>query len=390
MILSNPHQSRTVESGHAPHASAAAASAAGTVLLDPAGTPRPTHEQASHQAIARQLAWLQQMTFGGVHRPGERPAGPLYFVPEDVLLASSASELGIAGEQDLFGGVVTHPIMASKAITHPLVEAEALRPAYWWDAFAQRVQNVTLPGYSAFTHADARLAGLRLLQDGAVRVKPTDATAGRGQGVARDEAELDALLEAFDDTRLAHCGLVLESNLAEVTTYSVGHVRVGEMQIAYYGTQQLTRDNTGASVYGGSELCVRRGDLDDLLREELPDPVRTAISQAKAYDDAARACFPGMFASRRNYDVAQGTDPRGHRRSGVLEPSWRIGGASGAELAALCHFHEHPQSRWLRASTIERYGRCELPADATVLFDGIDPEVGPLTKFARVEADGHT
>ena len=365
--------------------------ASGTVVFDAAGNRSLSrHEAACQQALARQLAVLQGMTFGGNYDPLRHPAGSLYFVPADVLVASAAAARGIRNERDLFGGVVAHPIMASKAITHPLVDPEALRPAHWSEAFAERVAAVTLPGHAAFTLEDARRAGRRLLASGPVRVKPADANAGRDQQVAATPAGLDAILDRLDDERLARSGLVLETNLSEVTTYSVGHVRVGKLDIAYYGTQRLTRDNAGAAVYGGSDLHVRQGDLQDLLQLALPEPIRIAVSQAHAYDAAARHCFPAMFASRRNYDIAQGTDAHGQRRSGVLEPSWRIGGASGAEVAALRHFQAQPHSTWLHASTIERYGDgVEPPAQATVLFRGIDPQVGAITKYTVVDADGH-
>ena len=40
--------------------------------------------------------------------------------------------------------------------------------------------------------------------------------------------------------------------------------------------------------------------------------------------------------------------------------------------------------------TIERYGDgVEPPAQATVLFRGIDPQVGAITKYTVVDADGH-
>jgi Protein of unknown function (DUF3182) len=51
---------------------------------------------------------------------------------------------------------------------------------------------------------------------------------------------------------------------------------------------------------------------------------------------------PGFTVSRRNYDVAQGIDGEGQRRSGVLEASWRSGGASTAELAAMKEFAQDP------------------------------------------------
>jgi hypothetical protein len=125
-----------------------------------------------------------------------------------------------------------------------------------------------------------------------------------------------------------------------------------------------------------------------LLALGPPPEARLAIAQARAYDEAATACFPGLLASRRNYDVAQGTGSAG-RRSGVLEQSWRIGGASGAEIAALEAFHADPTLAAVRASTVEVYGACEPPPKATVYFRGTDEDVGMITKYTLVEPHGH-
>ena len=148
-------------------------------------------------------------------------------------------------------------------------------------------------------------------------------------------------LPAIDPDQLANAGLVLEENLTAVTTYSVGQVRVADLTATYYGSQRLTTDNGGDEVYGGSDLVVVRGDFDALVQLPLPESIRVAVEQARTYD-AATSVFPGMFASRRNYDVAQGVDARGQWRSGVLEQSWRIGGATGAEIAALEAFRADP------------------------------------------------
>ena len=63
---------------------------------------------------------------------------------------------------------------------------------------------------------------------------------------------------------LARDGLVLEENLVDVTTHSVGQVRVAELVASYHGTQRLTSDNHGEQVYGGSDLLVVRGGFDAL------------------------------------------------------------------------------------------------------------------------------
>src|SRR5690606_17171091 len=94
----------------------------------------------------------------------------------------------------------------------------------------------------------------------------------------------------------------------------------------------------------------------------------------------------GFIASRRNYDIASGIAPDGTRRIGVLEQSWRIGGATGAEIAALEIFAANPLAKAVRASTVELYGEnVEVPDGAAVYFRGRDPVVGFLTKYACVE-----
>jgi hypothetical protein len=58
----------------------------------------------------------------------------------------------------------------------------------------------------------------------------------------------------------------------------------------------------------------------------------------------------GHMVSRRNYDVGQGIDIEGRRRSGVFESSWRVGGATSAELVALSIFSQDPSVQVVEAS----------------------------------------
>jgi hypothetical protein len=134
------------------------------VTLTSAGTRQPrAHEMAAWATHATTLASLLGCDFAGEYDPLGHHPGPVYFVPGDTLLSSEASALGIGGEDDLFGGIVPHPFVATKMITHPLVELDSHAPPGWSHAFARHVSPVVLPGFSAFTLADARRAGARLL-----------------------------------------------------------------------------------------------------------------------------------------------------------------------------------------------------------------------------------
>ena len=58
----------------------------------------------------------------------------------------AARALGILSEEDLFGGVVPFPFVATKAITHPLLDPAAPAPQGWRPDFPDRVRGVTLRG----------------------------------------------------------------------------------------------------------------------------------------------------------------------------------------------------------------------------------------------------
>ncbi len=344
------------------------------------------HDRVTRDGIARRLALLKGFEFAGEHDRLCRYPGPLYLVPADTLLTAEAEELGIRGEDDLFGGMVPYPFVATKAITHPLVGTGSAAPDGWSHEFGERVRDAVLLGWTVFSPEDAYRAGLHLLEHGPVRVKRVCAAGGRGQTVVRDMAELMAILNAADPAELANHGLVLEEDLAQVTTYSVGQVQAAGLVATYYGTQRLTPDNGGELVYGGSDLVLVRGGFEELLGLDLRSEVQLAVSQARVYDAAAADCFPGLLVSRRNYDVVQGLDAQGRRRSGVLEQSWRIGGASGAEIAALEAFQADESLRMVRACTVEVYGGdMEPPAGAAVYFHGSDDRVGPICKYVTLE-----
>jgi hypothetical protein len=352
-----------------------------------AGDPA-SHEWQTRDWLAKRLADLLGYAAGGEYDPGRKYPGRLYFVPSDTLLEREAEALGIATEADLFGGVVPHPFLTTKSIAHPLVD-EGHSPPGWSHLLGRKTSDTVLHGYTAFTRGDARKAALRVMDSSGARLKEGLGIGGRGQTVVGSEAELDAALEALEPETLLSHGIVVEQNLTDVTTYSVGRVTVGGIVATYTGTQRLTASNHGAEVYGGSTLTVARGDFDALLQLDLPGDFRLAVDLARSFDAAVSKAYPRLLASRRNYDVAQGRDAKDRLHIGVLEQSWRAGGASPAEMAALAEFRKRPDIAWARTSCVEVYGKApKLPPDAAVVFSGIDPKVGPLTKYVVVEAHG--
>jgi len=348
------------------------------------GKPLQTHHKVVLDLDAKAIAKLKGYEFGGHYDAACDYSGPLFFVPDDTLLLDEASRLGIHSSNDLYGGVVPHLFVKTKAITHGLVDRHAERPLGWCTAFAERVREIVLPGYTVFSNRDARVAAGRMLVRGPIRVKKPLSASGKDQTVVTTLNELDAVLEKVSADEMVAYGLVLEENLRHVRTLSIGHVAVGNLRIGYYGAQRTVADNEGRPVYGGSELVCVPGGWEFLDALPMSAEVRAAVVAAKRYDTATGE-FHGFAASRRNYDVAQGIGADGWPQSGVLEPSWRVGGASSAELAALAAFAREPSLKFVRASHVEEYGRGRrAPADAIVEFQGDDPEAGPLLRYTIV------
>lgn len=369
------------------------APAGGIVAAYPRHAKASEHEIASQEALASRLAALLGRRYVPGYRPSRHRGEPApYYVPDrSIVGCARAAALGILRAADLYGGVVPHAFVATKSISHGLAGPDARAPLAWAAALPDALRDVVLNGYTAFCPEDAVAAGVSLLRRGPLRLKPADATAGRGQVVVKDRDALRAALAEQCPQAMGRLGLVLEEDLEEIETYSVGWARVGKMEIAYVGTQSLTDDNEGRRVYGGSELRVARGGFDALRALRLSEQERRAIDMACRYDTAVSAAYPELLASRRNYDVAFGRGADGGSRAGVLEQSWRAGGASIAELAAMQAFALSPTLREVRAETRERYGAEEpAPIAQRVVFHGVDAAVGPISKSGGVleAADG--
>src|SRR6516165_3639394 len=348
------------------------------------GAAMYTHEKVTLSIVAESIARVNDWCYAGVYDPAERSGGGLFFVPDDTLMFDEARALGIHSSHQLYGAVAPYPFVKTKAITHGLVSAHAARPYGWSSAFAKGVRNAVLPGYTVFSPDDAKMAAMQLLPLGSIRVKEPLGDGGYGQTVVAGIAQLDAFLEKLSLEKIGCHGLVLETNLRRATTRSVGQTMIGDRMIAYHGIQRVVTNNRGLSVYGGSHLICVRGGWTEL--EELPmdAEARLAVSQARTYDRNAHR-YPGFLASRRNYDLGQGLDGHGRWRSGVLETSWRSGGASTAELAALMAFAQDSTLQVIEATSAKQFGRrITIPPGAVIHFHDDDPEDGPLLRYTVV------
>ncbi|NKB96591.1 DUF3182 family protein [Ochrobactrum intermedium] len=225
-----------------------------------------------------------------------------------------------------YGGIVHRGFMATKLVTHPHWHDHDDLPEGWTGQFAACLQDCVLPGFSVFSHRHALEAASALLKKHKIRFKNPYASGGEDQSVIDTVRSLDSFLAEVSEVDIAN-GLVLEEDVDNSTTYSVGQIQLGNHVGTYLGRQYSSRDKAGKEFYAGSRLRVVRGDWDALLQLLQSPTARKVVENARRYDEAAREHL-GLVASRRNYDVLVGPITENGVRCGVLEQSWRVGGAS--------------------------------------------------------------
>lgn len=263
------------------------------IVLSHISSPQaPLHQRETTRALARWLAAIRGLEYGGDYDPARKGNRPHYLVPSQTVKGpEQAQALGVSGPNDLFGGYVERPFMATKVITHPLVSADATRPDGWVETFTARIDHCALRGFSAFSREDVSEAAQRLLTHGPVRIKAARASGGREQWRVTDGSAVESWLrEPSCDAMLAD-GVVIEQDVSEGQTFSVGQVRIADHMLTYFGTQHVTPDHAGHDAYGGSDLVVVRGDYDTLLDWIWPSQSDWPSTRPVASTERPMSCF---------------------------------------------------------------------------------------------------
>lgn len=319
------------------------------------GTSQPSSADAiTQQKLAQQLVTIfQQATQQAAPTSLTKP----YLLPLNSLLSTEAKTLGVESIHDLYGGVVPYEFAKTKVLSHPLFQPSYAAPEGWSYDLGQDLLPYTLKGYSAFSVQDAFWTARGLIHEGPIRIKFAHAAASQDQFVCNHYQEVTDLLLQSRFQALLEQGVVIEEQLIDTTTYSVGQTEVAGILISYVGEQSQTPNHEQLPTYGGTHLLAVQGGYEE-LSEVVSTPVLIrAIALAQNYERCIQSAFPQFYASRRNYDVIYGTAWDGSDRAGVLEQSWRMGGASMAELLAISAFLDAPSLTSVQAWTQERYTR---------------------------------
>lgn len=309
-----------------------------------------------------------------------RGTGKVYFVPFAAVHSDLALDRGISGIGDLYGGIVRHLEHADKAILHALPSHDAQYPSWYSPRFAQHVQAVALPGYTAFTIEDAVRAYRLMRSDGfTVRLKDPANTGGLGQHFIGAEVELAGILAQYE-AKLAKTGIVLEADLHEPVTITIGYVNIDGVIYTWHG-RPYDVSHDGMTRFGGNELTVVRGGLDVLRKYAEDSHDQLAVEQAKRVFDAYSLL--GTTISRATLDIVQGMSCGGMFLSGVTDPSLRPSASSAAEIRAIEALTDNPEATMAKTRlTYDYWKNIEMRPEQELFVD--HSRMNILVKLAHV------
>lgn len=267
---------------------------------------------------------------------------------------------------DIFGGAVSVPHHRTKVIMHDLVDPQSPRPERWNAAFARLTARFSLPGYSAFSAADIRTATAMILQrHGTARIKLAHGSGGEGHFLASSPANADDAIDAMQAAGTLPDGCVVEPNLNDTRIYGLDHSRLAGKSFCSFNRVHCDYANPTHPKEIADDNFVVRGDVDGLWAKMAAwglGRFKRVVDLAVLADRAAQTRLAGLIKTRAGYQIIDGTDDRGRRMTGVLEPGWRRGGASASLLVAAHLLTRDPEAHWVLA-------RNEVPLRRPVAAD---------------------
>lgn len=309
-----------------------------------------------------------------------------YYLPNQILLQDQAIALGIYSLNDLYGGVVPYEFLKDKSLTHPIYHISMNRPEGWNNQLGVYLKPYVLDGFSAFTTQDVLWAAQGMIDSGPIRLKLASTTSEQSHWVFSHHAEFIKFINQMQDHPLFKQGMVVEEDLRNTTTFSIGQTEIGGLLISYCGEHVLTTNLNGEKTYGGANLFVVRGNYNQ-LHDALTFPIhREALHLTRQYEQLIFETFPLLYASRRNYTVLYGVNAKRQVRLGVLKPSWCMGNTSMAELLALEAFCATPKLKSINTWTRDHYVETFSCLTSSELAHDLDESpVGFIVKYAGVD-----
>lgn len=287
------------------------------------------------------------------------PEMSAYVVPAKTVDMETSARFNIRTVDDFYGTMVDSLFQVGKSILHPVVSGA---PKFYSSSFAERVRNLVLPGCSAFSMDDLLRGYDRYAGNGfGLRFKQSNESDGLGQRSVTSRESLLKQAAVLDPRALCEEGVVLEADLLEARTISVGFARIGQDTFSFVAKQKndmVGEKGTARSRYLGAQVLVVKGDIMELLLKGDcsfigPDESRAvakAVRFNRIYQEEVRP-----LASRLSFDVLFGFTNHGDRLCGITDITGRLGGTCPALLTAALRFKEMPATRLVKAEVTLNY-----------------------------------
>lgn len=267
-----------------------------------------------------------------------------YIIPATTITFEQARDLGIQTVEDFYGVAVQSIDEVGKAILHPSVSQES--PAFHNARFAEKVKQLVLPGATGFTREDLLTAyNSNQLLSYDLRLKLPNESDGNGQYHITSYEQLAHLLDIVGTEFIAEHGMVLEAEVKNPETVSVGFLTLGGETYAFLAHQKndivTEQDETGdtyeRSRYKGAYIAIMQSKDGIAGLLELPNLShleKDAIHAVSLFYQAYREEI-GPMVSRISFDYLSGTDNQGNKLGGITDITGRLGGYCGALMLAV-------------------------------------------------------
>jgi hypothetical protein len=315
----------------------------GVVLnLDGVTTSQPFRnyiEQRNGQ-VAQDLATYFGIPFLGTQN-GQ--GGDFYYVPAKTVEASDAIKLGIENSRDLYGAIASKRTATGKSILHPSVSN--ITPDFYNPEFAELIQDLVLPGFVGFNPLDILKGYNFFSRSFPARLKLSNESDGLGQFPIQDKLHLEQIIEKIDPSIIAEEGVVLEPELQNPKTISVGFAQIGTKLLSFIAKQKNdVADDDGQlrNRYLGAVVTVVSGDLEQLQTiEGLSEIDLEAVTKCIQFNQHYQKNMD-IIASRLSYDFLFGQNDQGQIFSGITDITGRLGGTCPAIMMALSRLQNNP------------------------------------------------
>lgn len=264
-----------------------------------------------------------------------------YLVPPKTREIAGIKKQGVESSADFYGHAAEYLEHADKSVFHTLISRS--NPGFYSEAFARSVQPFVLPGVSIFDVQDIEKGYEKMAAgDYDVRLKLANESNGLGQFVMKNRSQAKEIGNQLDSELLRKKGAVLEPNLLNPHTISVGYGIYGKDQYSFIALQKNGEiDSEGRSRYMGATVRVVRGDLRNLSKVTKNQEENLAIRSCTSFRDRYESF--DSISSRLSFDYLFGEDKLGKTHSGVTDITARLGGTCPALILSAQDLKDNPQ-----------------------------------------------